>query len=232
LEGWPERGAKPDSFDDRRRQISLRITRLGMLVPELVRDPKVVLPEILFDMDYPGHYMRRIKSASVSLQCVAGPFQGVHGALRLQGGSTRKTPSGEVSDLQLTFDGHLNADFITKLAGRVKSGHDLMTREGKIAGGKCYGYDLVPGQPGVRKINEAEATIIRRIFTEVARIMKRGSNIVVQADNLPGRTFTPLVRDFGTVISEVFRAEAEIVVAWDGGRKDYRHTHCLVFKAG
>ena len=72
---------------------------------------------------------------------------------------------------------------------------------------------------------------IRRIFTELAHIMKRGSNIVVQADDLPGRTFTPLVRDFGTVISEVFRAEAEIVVAWQGGPKDFRHTHCLVFRA-
>jgi DNA modification methylase len=72
---------------------------------------------------------------------------------------------------------------------------------------------------------------IQRIFAEVARIMKRGSKIVVQADNLPGRPFTPLVRDFGTVISEVFRAEAEIVVAWQGGPKDFLHTHCLVFRA-
>ena len=41
------------------------------------------------------------------------------------------TPNGEVSDLQLTFDGHINEDFIKKLSLRVKSGHDLMTREGR-----------------------------------------------------------------------------------------------------
>jgi hypothetical protein len=72
---------------------------------------------------------------------------------------------------------------------------------------------------------------IRRIFAAVARIMKRGSSIVVQADNLRGRVFTPLVRDLGTAIGGVLRADAEIVIAWDGGPKDVRHTHCLVFRA-
>jgi site-specific DNA recombinase len=78
------------------------------------------------------------------------------------------TPSGEVSDMQLTFDGHSNEDFINKLRQRVKRGHDAITREGKVAGGKCYGYDAVPGKPGERTINEAEAAIVRRIFTEYA----------------------------------------------------------------
>jgi site-specific DNA recombinase len=44
------------------------------------------------------------------------------------------TPSGEVSDLQLTFDGHMNSDFIAKLAARVKSGQDAIAREGLIPG--------------------------------------------------------------------------------------------------
>ena len=61
--------------------------------------------------------------------------------------------------------------------------------------------------------------------------MKRAGRIVVQADNLPGRSYTPLVRDLSTTISGVLRLEAEIVVAWDGGKKDYRHTYCLVFWA-
>jgi hypothetical protein len=69
------------------------------------------------------------------------------------------------------------------------------------------------------------------IYRQLARIMKRNARIVVQADNVPGRTFTPLVRDLSTTIGEVFRLETEIVVAWEGGRKDHRHTHCLVFKA-
>jgi site-specific DNA recombinase len=70
--------------------------------------------------------------------------------------------------MQLTFDGHSNEDFSRKLSGRVKSGHDKMSRDGKIAGGKCYGYNLVKDQPGERVTNETEAAIVRRIFTEYA----------------------------------------------------------------
>lgn len=32
------------------------------------------VPEELFDMDYAGHYLRRIKSVSLSIPCVAGPY--------------------------------------------------------------------------------------------------------------------------------------------------------------
>ncbi|KAH6999272.1 insecticidal toxin complex protein [Ilyonectria destructans] len=39
---------------------------------------EVDLPEWLFDLDYPGHYMRRIKSVSLTVPCVTGPYTGVH----------------------------------------------------------------------------------------------------------------------------------------------------------
>ena len=41
------------------------------------------LPEEIFDLDYPGHYFRRIKSVSVTLPCVAGPYTTVSCTLRL-----------------------------------------------------------------------------------------------------------------------------------------------------
>jgi hypothetical protein len=41
------------------------------------------LPEVLFDLDYPGHFKRRIKSISISIPCVAGPYTGVNATLRL-----------------------------------------------------------------------------------------------------------------------------------------------------
>ncbi len=78
------------------------------------------------------------------------------------------TPAGEVSSLQLTFDGHSNEDFVAKLAYRVKSGHDVVARAGLIPGGAAYGYDCAPHQPGVKVINEGEAQIVRRIFSEYA----------------------------------------------------------------
>jgi hypothetical protein len=41
------------------------------------------LPEELFDLDFQGHYFRRIKSVSISIPCVAGPYTTVNCSLRL-----------------------------------------------------------------------------------------------------------------------------------------------------
>jgi hypothetical protein len=43
----------------------------------------VNLPEALFDMDYPGHYLRRLKSVSLTIPCVTGPYTGVNCTLTL-----------------------------------------------------------------------------------------------------------------------------------------------------
>lgn len=80
------------------------------------------------------------------------------------------TAAGEVSALQLTFDGHLNADFIDKLAMRVKSGHDQIARKGLIPGRAAYGYDCVDHRKGedagVKVINPDQAKVVVRIFEE------------------------------------------------------------------
>ncbi|HVJ21273.1 MAG TPA: hypothetical protein VM686_37935, partial [Polyangiaceae bacterium] len=51
----------------------------------------VTLPEQFFDMDYPGHYMRRIKNVSVTLPCVAGPYTSVNCTLTLLSSKVRIT---------------------------------------------------------------------------------------------------------------------------------------------
>jgi hypothetical protein len=50
----------------------------------------VSLPEALFDLDYPGHYLRRIKNVSVTIPCVSGPYTGVNCALTLLKSSIRR----------------------------------------------------------------------------------------------------------------------------------------------
>jgi peptidoglycan hydrolase-like protein with peptidoglycan-binding domain len=47
------------------------------------------LPEELFDMDYPGHYFRRIKSASLTIPCVTGPYTTLGCTLTLMKNSIR-----------------------------------------------------------------------------------------------------------------------------------------------
>jgi hypothetical protein len=49
----------------------------------------ISLPEELFDLDFRGHYFRRIKSARLSLPCIAGPHISVSCSLRLLNNSTR-----------------------------------------------------------------------------------------------------------------------------------------------
>ncbi len=48
------------------------------------------VPEVLYDMDHPGHYFRRLKSVSVSLPCVAGPYTSVSARLSLVKNKYRK----------------------------------------------------------------------------------------------------------------------------------------------
>ena len=49
----------------------------------------VELPETLFDADYPGHYMRRIKTVSITIPCVVGPYTSINCTLTLLNNKTR-----------------------------------------------------------------------------------------------------------------------------------------------
>jgi receptor-binding and translocation channel-forming TcA subunit of Tc toxin/ABC toxin-like protein/neuraminidase-like protein/putative peptidoglycan binding protein len=51
----------------------------------------VDLHEVLFDMDYPGHYVRRIKSVGLTIPCVVGPYTGINCTLTLLANSLRRT---------------------------------------------------------------------------------------------------------------------------------------------
>jgi Tc toxin complex TcA C-terminal TcB-binding domain/Neuraminidase-like domain/Putative peptidoglycan binding domain len=53
----------------------------------------VSVPEALFDLDYPGHYLRRIKYASLTVPCVTGPYVGVNCTLTLLRSSIRHSNS-------------------------------------------------------------------------------------------------------------------------------------------
>lgn len=45
--------------------------------------------EVLFDLDYPTHYMRRIKAVSVTIPCIVGPYARVYCTLSLLKSSVR-----------------------------------------------------------------------------------------------------------------------------------------------
>ncbi len=47
------------------------------------------LSEALFDQDFQGHYFRRIKTVSLTVPCVTGPYTGLNATLTLQSSSVR-----------------------------------------------------------------------------------------------------------------------------------------------
>jgi len=64
----------------------------------------VELPEWLFDLDYPGHYMRRLKTVSVSIPCTTGPYAGINCTLSLVSSSIRIDPSAGGNYLRSGID--------------------------------------------------------------------------------------------------------------------------------
>jgi hypothetical protein len=52
--------------------------------------PSFTIPEWAFDMQYPGHYRRRIVSVQITIPCVAGPYHNIAATLTMTKGSLRK----------------------------------------------------------------------------------------------------------------------------------------------
>ena len=49
----------------------------------------VSIPEALFDLDYPGHYLRRLKSVGITIPCVVGPYASISCTLTLKRSAVR-----------------------------------------------------------------------------------------------------------------------------------------------
>ncbi|MEH7275211.1 neuraminidase-like domain-containing protein [Neobacillus vireti] len=75
------------------KHISLRLHfPMAFLKLQTTGACEIDIPEWLFDLDYPGHYMRRIKNVTMTIPCVAGPYTGVHCRLTLLSSKTRVDP--------------------------------------------------------------------------------------------------------------------------------------------
>ncbi|MFD0360697.1 neuraminidase-like domain-containing protein [Nocardia sp. GCM10030253] len=75
------------------KHISMRLCfPLAYLQLQTTGSAEIEVPEWMFDLDYPGHYMRRIKNVSVTIPCVVGPYTGVHCRLTLLSSWTRVDP--------------------------------------------------------------------------------------------------------------------------------------------
>ncbi len=87
-------------LEENRRELELsKSVSLALLNPmaliELRETGKCTfsLPEELFDLDFPGHYFRRIASVSLTLPCIVGPYTSVNCSLRLLKNTVRTNTS-------------------------------------------------------------------------------------------------------------------------------------------
>lgn len=75
------------------KHISLRLHfPMAFLQLQITGYCEIEIPEWMFDLDYPGHYMRRIKNVTMTIPCVVGPYTGVHCRLTLLSSKTRVEP--------------------------------------------------------------------------------------------------------------------------------------------
>lgn len=87
-------------FDQNRREHEL-VTRLSLrldfplafLQLKVTGTCEIEIPEWRLDREYSGHYLRRIKTVSLTIPSVAGPFTGVHCKLTLLSSATRIEPT-------------------------------------------------------------------------------------------------------------------------------------------
>ncbi|HQN65090.1 MAG TPA: neuraminidase-like domain-containing protein [Methylophilus sp.] len=87
------------------KHISLRqLDPLALISLRDAAECEFHIPEILFDLDFPGHYFRRIKSVSISVPCVVGPYTSVNGTLTLLSSKLRVKPNYSNEDsLQASY---------------------------------------------------------------------------------------------------------------------------------
>lgn len=114
--------------------------------------------------------------------------------MRFAGVSIVTLSEGEVSELHIGLKGTMGALYLKDLADKTRRGLRGRVEEGKSGGGLCYGYDVVrhvdpSGETsrGERTINELEANIVRRIFTEyLAGKSSRTIAMVLNGEGVPG----------------------------------------------
>ena len=96
------------------------------------------IPELLFDLDFPGHYRRRIKSVSLTIPCVVGPYTNVNAKLTLLHSRIRHSNSATGgyaamdSDSRFTIDPTQSQSIATSTAQRDSGMFELAFRDDRF----------------------------------------------------------------------------------------------------
>ena len=99
------------------KHISLVLTApIALIAIKDLGSCTVDLPESLFDADYPGHYMRRLKSVSLTIPCVTGPYTSVNCTLTLLKSKVRVSTDTQPAYPEQVADGSSDPRFVYNFA--------------------------------------------------------------------------------------------------------------------
>jgi len=73
---------------------------------------------------------------------------------------------GQISGIEGSVGSMMSEFFLDNLRHKTRPGLTGVVRSGRHAGGRAYGYRLIPGRPGEFSIDKDEAAIVGRIFAE------------------------------------------------------------------
>ncbi len=171
------------SIEDQARQCRARIEQEGWVLTEVYSDAAISGATLL----RPGYQAllegaRRgemdviVAEALDRLSRDQENIAGLYKQLTFAGITLITLAEGEITELHIGLKGTMNALFLKDLAQKTRRGLEGRVRQGKSGGGNAYGYDVVKkvdaaGEPirGERRINQAQASIVHRIFVEFAQ---------------------------------------------------------------
>ncbi|NSY39080.1 serine recombinase [Leisingera sp. ANG59] len=155
-EGW----RVADNFSDR------AISGASMLRPGL---------QALFQAAQDGQFDVVLSEALDRLSRDQADIAAIYKRLSFTGVRIVTLAEGEIGELHVGLKGTMNQLFLKDLADKTRRGLRGRVEAGHSGGGNSYGYDVIrrlgaDGLPvtGERRINEAEAAIIRRVFADFA----------------------------------------------------------------
>ena len=104
--------------NDRRLEIEKTVSLMGLAPYELINlKTKGIcnfsLNEKLFASDYPGHYCRRIKSITISIPAVVGPYQNIKATLTQKSNKIVLSPSKQTVSYLITGKGEPESGTLT-----------------------------------------------------------------------------------------------------------------------
>ena len=168
------------SIEDQVRQCRARITQEEWTLTEVYSDAAISGATVL----RPGYQKMLGDARSGAFDIVVAEaldrlsrdqedIAGLYKQFSFVGVTLITLSEGEITELHIGLKGTMNALFLKDLAQKTRRGLEGRVRQGFSGGGNAFGYDVVRetdahGEPirGKRRINQAEAAVVRRIFEE------------------------------------------------------------------